>query len=436
MNEEVHNSMSDNKNKALTLNERRIIETGIRNCSTKTALAKTLGKDKSTIGKEIKLHRCLSHKCSLPRECNSYKKCKHGRECPKDCPDYSPFKCSRRDRSPGACNGCPSNSSCRFDKFIYDAGKADKEYRTMLVDTRAGVNLTTREARQIASVVGPLLTQGLSPYRIVAMHPELGISEKTLYNYIEGQVFSVAGIHDIDLRRKTSRRISKKLAKPYKKRQDRAFLKGRLYEDYQNYVSENPLSHVLQMDTVYNDGTNGPFIQTFKFIGLGLLLAVYHDSKTAGDMVNGINLLDTVLGTALFNTYAEVLLTDRGGEFYAAESMEIRSDSSRRTRVFYCDPMQSGQKGSLEVNHEQLRYILPKGTDLHALGLTGQRSLNLALSHINSAPVRSLLGKSPIEYTQFMCPALWERLKDFGLQDIPKDDIVLKPYLFRSFIDT
>jgi len=98
--------------------------------------------------------------------------------------------------------------------------------------------------------------------------------------------------------------------------------------------------------------------------------------------------------------------------------------------------MQSGQKGSLEVNHEQLRYILPKGTDLRALGLTGQPALNLALSHINSAPVKSLHGKSPIEYTRFMCPELWEKLEDFGLKDIPKDDIILKPYLLKRFINT
>jgi len=428
--------MADNKNKALTLEERRIIEKSIRNASTKATIAGTLGKDKSTIGKEIKLHRYRSYKCPLPRECASYKKCRHGRECPNGCPDYIPFKCSRRDRSPGACNGCSSRSSCRFDKFIYDAVKADHEYRTMLVDARAGVNLTTTEAKRIASIIKPLLAQGLSPYRIVTIHPELGISEKTLYNYIGGQVFSIAGIHDIDLRRKTSRQISKKLAKPYKKREDRSFLRGRLYEDYRNYIRENPLSHVLQMDTVYNDVTNGPFIQTFKFIGLGLLLAVYHDTKTAGDMVHGINILDTTLGAALFHTYAEVLITDRGSEFSAAESMEIRADGTRRTRIFYCDPMQSGQKGSLEVNHEQLRYILPKGSDLHALGLTGQSALNLALSHINSAPVKSLHGKSPIEYTRFMCPALWKILENFGLQDIPKDDITLKPYLLKRFINT
>ncbi len=38
--------------------------------------------------------------------------------------------------------------------------------------------------------------------------------------------------------------------------------------------------------------------------------------------------------------------------------MEKRDDGTRRTRVFYCDPMQSGQKGSLENMHRELRYIL------------------------------------------------------------------------------
>lgn len=90
----------------LTLEERRIILTGITNNSTKTAIAQTIGKDKSTVGKEIKLHRVLTHKCKMPLECNNYRKCAFGRNCTLDRPEYSPFRCSRRDRSPGACNGC------------------------------------------------------------------------------------------------------------------------------------------------------------------------------------------------------------------------------------------------------------------------------------------------------------------------------------------
>ena len=165
----------------LTLEERRIILTGITNNSTKTAIAQTIGKDKSTVGKEIKLHRVLTHKCKMPLECNNYRKCAFGRNCTLDCPEYSPFRCSRRDRSPGACNGCSSWSHCRFDKFQYCPEDAQMDYRTTLIDSRQGVNLTVQEAKSMASVISPLLKQGHSPYQILANHPELNISEKTLY---------------------------------------------------------------------------------------------------------------------------------------------------------------------------------------------------------------------------------------------------------------
>ena len=198
----------------LTLEERRIILTGISNGSTKSAIAKTIGKDRSTVAKEIRLHRTLSHKCKMPLECNHYRKCVHGRQCTPDCPEYSPFRCSRRDRSPGACNGCSNWSRCRFNKFRYSPEDAHLDYRSTLVDARRGVNLTVQEAISMASLIAPLLRQGLSPYQILAIHPELNISEKTLYNYIESGVFrEIAGITSLDLRRQVSRKLPRSIRK-------------------------------------------------------------------------------------------------------------------------------------------------------------------------------------------------------------------------------
>lgn len=417
----------------LTLEERRIILTGISNGSTKSAIAKTIGKDRSTVAKEIRLHRTLSHKCKMPLECNHYRKCVHGRQCTPDCPEYSPFRCSRRDRSPGACNGCSSWSRCRFNKFRYSPEDAHLDYRSTLVDARRGVNLTVQEAISMASLIAPLLRQGLSPYQILAIHPELNISEKTLYNYIESGVFrEIAGITSLDLRRQVSRKLPKKKAQVYKKRADRSYLRGRTYKDYLAYLSQYPDVFVVQMDTVYNDGSNGPFLQTFKFVQAGLLFALYHEEKTASAMKDGVDLLESILGPSLFRKYVHVLLTDRGPEFSLADAMEHGADRSLRTRVFYCDPMQSGQKGTLENKHIELRYILPKGTDLKALGLHGQDDLNLVLSHVDSAPVELLGGKSPLELTDFMYHDLYEKLYAFGIRPIDKDQVILKPYLLKK----
>lgn len=417
----------------LTLDERRIILTGITNGSTKTAIAQTIGKDKSTVGKEIKLHRTLTHKCKMPLECNNYRKCVFDRHCTPDCPEYSPFRCSRRDRTPGACNGCSNWSHCRFDKYLYCPEDAQMDYRSTLVDSRQGVNLTSQEAKAMAETIKPLLKQGQSPFQIVTAHPELGICEKTLYNYIENDVFhETAGITVMDLRRQVSRRLPKKKSVEYKKRADRKHLKGRSYKDYREYISEIPDVFVTQMDTVYNDGTDGPFIQTFKFLNAGILFGIHHEEKTAQAMKEGVDLLESVLGTGLFRKYVHVLLTDRGSEFTAADAMETSKDGTRRTRVFYCDPMQSGQKGSLENKHIELRYILPKGTDLRGLGLVDQDALNLALSHVNSAPVERLGGKSPLDLADFLYHDLYERLDAFGIHKIEKDKVILKPYLLKK----
>lgn len=147
----------------LTLDERRIILTGIKNGSTKSAIARTIGKDKSTVGKEIKLHRTLTHKCKMPLECSNYRKCVFERNCTIDCPEYTPFRCSRRDRSPGACNGCPDWSRCRFNKYQYSPEDAQSDYKETLADSRSGVNLTVQEAKTMADIISTLLRQGQSP---------------------------------------------------------------------------------------------------------------------------------------------------------------------------------------------------------------------------------------------------------------------------------
>ena len=417
----------------LSSEERRIIETGIRHGSTKTAIARTIGKDNSTIGKEIKLHRKLRYKCSLPRDCSNYKHCKYGRECFPECEDYVQFVCKRRDRSPGACNGCSNYSRCRFDKYIYDPADAQHEYRAKLVNSRSGYNITELEARALGEKILPLLKQGLSPYAILQAHPEIGLSEKTLYTYIENNVFKdFIDIGPMILRRQVNRKLPKKKASTYKKREDHRYLAGRTYKDFQAYMADNPDALVTQMDTVYNDGSNGPFIQTYKFVSAGLLFGLIHDEKTSLEMKNGVDQLEAVLGTNSFRKYVHVLLTDRGSEFTAADDMETDTHGLRRTRVFYCDPMQSGQKGTLENNHIELRYILPKEHDLKQLGLVDQDALNTVLSHVNSLPIEKFGGKSPLDVVEFMYPDLYEKLVAFGLRKIPLDEINLTPSLLKD----
>ena len=422
---------SNNKNLHLTVQERIIIEKGIENGSTKAAIALTIGKDKSTVGKEIKKHRELVHKSSYKINCANMKNCSHNHVCD-NCADFKPFTCNRRDRSPGACNGCSKYTHCRYDKYRYKADFSHKKYREDLVDSRTGINMSYEECKAMADIIVPLIKAGHSPYHIVTNHPELNISEKTLYNYIENGIFREFGLLDIDLRIKTKRKITKKASNKYKKREDKKYLNGRTYDDFINYTAENKNLSVVEMDTVYNNGSTGPFMQTFKFLDYSFMFIVYQEEKTAKSMVEGVDFLEKILGEDLFSEEVAIIKTDRGSEFCDAEGFEKEENESRRTRIFYCDPMASGQKGSLENNHKEIRYICPKEDDLKDLGLNSQEKANLIISHINSQSKEHLKGKSPLEVMEFMNPALYQKFKDFGIERINKDNIVLKPYLLKD----
>ena len=425
--------MSDNKH--LSFSDRQIIEKGIINSSDKSSIAKLLNKDPSTIAKEIKLHRKKYNNWSLPLECTSYARCRYGHSCRKSCEGYTPFICKRRDRSPGACNGCKKAKNCHYDKYKYDAQEAHYEYTVSLKETRQGFNITREEVKRIGELIRPLIRKGQSLYVILSNHhDEIRLSEKTLYTYIESGLFKSVGIDlsQMDLIRQVNRKLPKQKAALYKPRNDYSYLKGRLYEDYLAYVKLNNNAKIVQMDTVYNDISNGPFIQTFKFLRYGFLFALYHEEKTAESMNEGVLLLEKILSEELFEKEVEVLLTDRGSEFYGLPEIESRKDGSIRTRIFYCDPMASRQKGSLENKHIEMRYILPKETDLNTLGLKCQKDMNTVISHVNSAPKEKLNGRTPFELMEFLQPELYQKFKDYGLVSIDKDSVILKPYLLKK----
>ena len=105
--------------------------------------------------------------------------------------------------------------------------------------------------------------------------------------------------------------------------------------------------------------------------------------------------LKASLGANEFKRLFEVILTDNGTEFSDHESIEIDSISGEKiSSVFYCDPSCSWQKGTIEKNHEYIRYILPKGTSF--VGLT-QEDCYLISNHINSVPRLSLNNSSPYD---------------------------------------
>lgn len=240
-------------------------------------------------------------------------------------------------------------------------------------------------------------------------------------------VFQSFGLTNLDLRSKVGRKIKKKEQIKYKKREDKAYLKGRTYDCFEKFMKDHPSASVVEMDTVYNDVSNGPFIQTFMLVSFGIMIAVYQATKTADSMVCGVRYIKTLLGDELFRSAFQVLLTDRGGEFSDAQGFENLVGN-----VFYCDPVASWQKPHVENNHRLLRFICPKEKDLNLLGLQSQADLDLIFSHINSYPREERYGKSPIDEFVFYHKDANSILESLHIKQIANDDIILNPSLIKK----
>lgn len=124
------------------------------------------------------------------------RECKRCNKCYNFCKDYIPFdySCSKTKKAPYVCNGCPKKSGCRLDKYYYRATRAQKEYKTVLVESRSDINATVAEIKAIDDIVSPLIENGQSIYTILQNHPEITQCEKTIYNYIDAGVLSVGNL--------------------------------------------------------------------------------------------------------------------------------------------------------------------------------------------------------------------------------------------------
>jgi len=427
--------------KHMTAEDRAYIEEAMRRNMNFKEIAKYLSKDPTTISKEIKRHRITQkpsnfnnggqNQCKHIKSCQKRDLCGVGKscrfpcrqcgKCNAICPDFEQYICPRILKAPFVCNGCERKSACRLEKQYYRASAAQREYKELLVTSREGINMTSSEFAELDGIISPLVKRGQSLAHICASHAnEIPVTERTVYNYFEQNLFTAI---NLDLPRKVryKKRTNHKTNEP----RDYAVREGRTYEDYQKHIGENPELPIVEMDTV-EGRKGGKVLLTLLLRNCRLQLAFLMEYKIQDCVKEWFNWLFDALGEKLFSAVFGVILTDNGSEFLDPASIECDSDGVVRTRIFFCDPNCSYQKGMLEKNHEYIRYVLPKGTSFDDLT---QDDVNLLLNNINSSYRDSLNGKSPFETASFLLPQQF--LSVLGFHKIPSDEILLKPQLLK-----
>lgn len=241
--------------KHLSLEDRKYIERSLNNGTSFKDIARFLCKDPTTISKEVKLHRLNDwyHKGTFY---NAHNFCIHRYHCKKTNACGKIILCNIR------CSSCPTcNQTC-----------ADRKYRECLSSSRAGINMTRQELHKKDMIITPLIYQGQSPYQIITNHPELDMSVRTLYSYLDDDILTA---RNIDLKRKIKfkpRRVHKTQIK------DRTVFKGRMFTDFQKLN----LDFFAEMDTVHSSQESKRVILTFFLTREKLFLAFIMNRCTKG----------------------------------------------------------------------------------------------------------------------------------------------------------
>ena len=375
------------KHKHLTLSDRNDIQLGLERGETFKAIEQSILKYPTTVSKEVKRNRQV-------RESTCHN-----------------LPCPLLDKAPFVCNGCPKRrQNCGYKKIFYLAKQAQKQYEQTLVEYREGTPLNSKTFWDMDKVISDGVKKGQHIYHILKTH-NLDVSSSTVYRHIRKGYLSIA---PIDLARAVKFKERRKSKLPSIPKEAK---KGRSYEDFQNYLALNQLDSWLEMDTVLGR-MGGKVLLTFNLSFCNFIFARLLDNKTALEVTKHLYDIKNTLHQAdkdFFQLFP-VILTDNGGEFARVDDIEM--DVRGESKLFFCDPNRSDQKGRIEKNHTLIRDILPKGTSFDNLT---QEDINLVCSHVNSVKRAALNGKSAYELFAFTYGE--EIPKLLGISKIPAEDV-------------
>ena len=332
-----------NKNKHLTIELRKQIESSLDNRDSFKSIGRSIGKDCTTVSKEVRNHRffcktgCFRHvfndcanrlACTAGKLCSGCRKhcrnnCRFCSECSKHCSNYLREACELLKKPPYVCNGCTQRTTCSLEKAFYRAFDAQKEYKDVLSESRSGFDITEEELKTLNDLVSPLILNGQSIHHVCINNPGLlPYCEKTIYNYVDANLINA---RNLDLPRKVRRRVRKK--KSVEMKVDKACRIDRTYEDYLRFMEEHPDSPVVEIDSV--EGIKGSAVLlTIHFVKPKLQLAFKRTCNNSQSVTDIFNWLYETLGADIYCRLFPVILADNGTEFSNPKTIELDAEGS------------------------------------------------------------------------------------------------------------
>jgi len=395
------------KNKHMTFDDRLEIQECLSHGMTFKTIGQRIVKDQTTVSKEIKKHLTVVSTTIKRMDKNGQ--------------PLETSICPQLLRAPFVCNSCKHRRTfCTFDKHIYYAKQAHKEYESLLSEAREGIPLNKEAFYEMDCVISEGVRRGQHLYHIMQSN-KLAVSKSTVYRHLKQGYLSVS---PIDFPRVVKFKSRKQRHSEYVPKVAKI---GRTYEDFLAFTEENNISACVEMDTVIGH-IGGKAILTLDFTFCNFMVGLLLKDKTAAEVSEKIILLKNLFTDRQirFGDILPLILTDNGGEFANIFAIENDLTGQKEINLFFCDPFKSCQKPKVEKNHTLFRDIVPKGQSFDSFT---QDTVNMIFSHVNSIKRKSLNGKTPYEMFVFTYGEKVAKL--LGVKNIPAELVIQSPTLLK-----
>lgn len=331
----------------LTLDDRINIQAYIAKGLSLSAIARKLGKSKSTISREISRNSKTDY---------NYTKCQHQL----------------------ICNLCPRQGLCLKPKRYYDCNYANKQARDVLIISRTKSQLSNDKILLINSILSKGIQQTKSLHHVYIANPILSTicCERTCRRLIYNNY--LPDCKPYMLRRYIRFNHNKKSdsnPEPPRFRNIKAYA-GRTYSDYIKYTTKHKSANIAQFDSVIGTVNDKYAILTISFPKYEFQFGLYIKKGDTQDVNKKLYHLFKRLGPYLTNKLFAVCLCDNGFEFESFPNIE---NYGYNIKTFYTRTYNSSDKGACENYHRYLRYIYPKGKSLDHIS---QEDLDDSFSNI------------------------------------------------------
>lgn len=234
-------------------------------------------------------------------------------------------------------------------------------------------------ARRIEEII---CDKGYSPAAALAEMKKEGytftICVTTLYSYIDQGVFLSLTNEALPVKK------SKKREKRSVQRQSRAS-KGDSIEKRPTDIDTREEFGHWEMDTVVGKqgvSKKSLLVLTERKTRKEIIFLLKH--HTTKEVVKALNRLERKMGEKRFREIFKTITVDNGSEFQDYKGMEgSRRNKKKRTKIYYCHPYSSYERGSNENQNKLIRRHVPKGIDLDYLT---QRDVDEIEKWINDYP--------------------------------------------------